>query len=99
MATLLRTRQPVARRAIAVGNDILLGNGGNDTLTGGLGNDTINGGLELDRVVESGDVSFRLTNTSLTANVNGTNTLIGIESATITGGNGNNTINGTEIRV
>lgn len=75
------------------GNDILLGNGGNDTLTGGLGNDTINGGAGIDRVVESGNVNFRLTNTSLTANANGTDTLSGIETATITGGDGNNSIN------
>lgn len=75
------------------GNDSLNGGKGNDNLTGGLGDDILIGGLGIDRVTESGDVNFRLTNTSLTANANGTDTLSGIETATITGGNSNNTIN------
>lgn len=72
-------------------NDSLNGGNGNDNLTGGLGDDILTGGLGIDRVTESGDVNFNLTNTSLTANQNGTD-ILGIETATITGGNGNNSI-------
>src|SRR5262249_35372287 len=62
------------------GNDILSGRGGNNVLAGGLGTDT---------VVESGDVNFVLTNTSLTGP--GQDTLSGIDVANLTGGAGNNT--------
>jgi Ca2+-binding RTX toxin-like protein len=62
------------------GNDTFSGRGGNNVLVGGPGTDT---------VVESGDVNFVLTNTSLTGP--GQDTLSGIEVANLTGGAGNNT--------
>lgn len=79
----------------SAGNDTLLGNAGNDILTGGLGNDTLDGGAGIDRVVESGDTTIRLNNTSLTIGTN-TDTLTGIETATLTGGAGNNLISAFE---
>lgn len=72
------------------GDDSINGLDGNDTLTGGIGNDILAGGLGVDRVVESGDVNFTLTNTRLTGN--GTDTLNSIETVFLTGGAGNNTL-------
>jgi Ca2+-binding RTX toxin-like protein len=80
------------------GNDKLQGGGtsccggaDDDTLTGNGGNDNINGGPNgFDRVVESGDVNFTLTNTTLTGH--GSDQLGGLENATLTGGGGANTI-------
>lgn len=60
------------------------------TLTGGLGNDTLVGGTKLDTLVESGDISFRLTNTQLTGF--GTDTLSGLDAAVLTGGASGNLI-------
>lgn len=79
----------------SAGNDTLLGNAGNDILTGGLGNDTLDGGAGIDRVVESGDTTIRLNNTSLTIGTN-IDTLTGIETATLTGGAGNNLLSAFE---
>lgn len=73
------------------GNDTLTGGSGTDGLTGGLGNDSLLGGGGIDLVVESGDASYTLTNTTLTGQ--GSDTLSEIEAAVLTGGNGNNTIN------
>jgi Ca2+-binding RTX toxin-like protein len=72
-------------------NNILTGNSGSNTLTGGLGDDTIAGGNGTDTILESGDVNFTLTNTSLTGN--GTDNLSSIERATLIGGASNNTLN------
>ncbi len=63
----------------------------NDTLTGSPGDDTLNGGLGIDRLLESGNVNFTLTDNSLTGL--GTDILSGIEQAQLTGGTGKNTIN------
>jgi Ca2+-binding RTX toxin-like protein len=75
------------------GSTLITGNG-NDTLTGGLGSDTLNGGATIldgnDTLVETGDVNFVLTDTSLTGL--GTDVLIGIENASLTGGAGGNVI-------
>lgn len=60
------------------------------TLTGGLGNDTIVGGLQLDTLIETADVNFRLTNSQLTGL--GTDTLSGLDAAVLTGGAGANLI-------
>src|SRR5262249_51671890 len=60
-------------------------------LTGSLGNDSLVGGTATDRLIESGNVNFTLTNTSLVGL--GTDTLSGIEQASLTGGSGNNTLN------
>jgi Ca2+-binding RTX toxin-like protein len=73
------------------GNDTLTGGSANDVLTGGSGNDVIDGGNGIDRLVESANLNFTLTNTSLTGN--GTDSLSNIETASLTGGNGNNTLN------
>jgi Ca2+-binding RTX toxin-like protein len=72
------------------GNDSMAGNGGNDSLTGGNGNDTFSGGAGSDRLVELGDASYTLTDTALTGGL-GTDSLgADIESASLTGGAGNN---------
>ncbi|HEV3473889.1 MAG TPA: calcium-binding protein [Actinomycetota bacterium] len=64
---------------------------GATTLSGGGGNDTLTGGSGIDRVAETGDANYTLTNTSLSGR--GTDTLSAIETASLTGGNGNNDIN------
>ncbi len=69
-------------------HDTIFGSDLNDTLTGGTGNDSLNGLGGTDRVVESANVSFKLTNTSLTGV--GTDRLANIEEAALTGGAGNN---------
>jgi Ca2+-binding RTX toxin-like protein len=75
------------------GNDAVIGGAGNDVLIGGLGNDGLAGGAGIDTVLESGNVNFTLTNTSLIGN--GTDALSGIEQVNLTGGIGNNTLNAT----
>lgn len=71
------------------GDDTLAGGAGDDTFTGGAGDDRFDGGLGTDTVVESGNVDFTLTPTTLTGL--GTDTLAGIESAALTAGSGANT--------
>ncbi len=75
------------------GNDILNGLAGNDTLIGGIGDDTLIGGAGIDRIEEIGDVNFTLTDSQLTGL--GTDTLSGIERATLTGGAGDNVLDAT----
>ena len=78
----------------------LQGREGHDTLRGRLSNDTINGGggtdanghAFVDRVVETRDQNFILFNGSLLIGPE-TDTLIGIEAATLTGGPSANIIN------
>ncbi len=66
-------------------NDKLYGEDGNDTLLGGTGSDTLDGGAGTgDLIVDSGNVSFTLKNSQLTGN--GTDTLVGVELASLTGG-------------
>lgn len=77
----------------AGGIDLLQGGDNNDTLSGGTENDTLDGGTGgTDSAVESADVNFSITDGSLTGL--GTDTLSNIEKARLTGGPGNNTING-----
>jgi hypothetical protein len=66
------------------GNDTLLGGTGNDKLTGGAGDDSLDGGAGTDRVVEVGDVNFKLSDSSLTGL--GSDTLTSIEQAVLVGG-------------
>ena len=74
-----------------LGNDVLKGLGGSgDRLSGGAGDDTLNGGRGIDRLVESGDVDFTLTRTSMTGL--GTDELRAIEIAELTGGDSDNVI-------
>ena len=61
------------------GDDTIRGGAGNDSLLGEGGNDSLDGGAGIDTVVETGDVNFTLTNTSLTAL--GTDSLASIEAA------------------
>jgi Ca2+-binding RTX toxin-like protein len=82
------------------GDDTLVGGEGDDDLSGGteedplnngVGNDLLNGGIGLDLVVESGNFSqFILTNQRLIAS--GIDTLVSIEQAVLTGGEGDNKI-------
>jgi Ca2+-binding RTX toxin-like protein len=75
------------------GIDTLQAGAGDDTLTGGTENDTLDGGTGTDTVVESGDLNFTLTDGSLIGL--GIDSLVSIDKATLTGGAGNNTINGS----
>ncbi|MBI1311532.1 hypothetical protein GC176_09510 [bacterium] len=72
------------------GNDFLYGQGSVDQLVGGLGDDYLNGGAGNDFLAESGDVSFVLTDVSLTGL--GSDTLVGIENVSLTGGGSANVI-------
>ena len=80
-----------------LGNDVLVGGSagdqlfgdeGNDTITGGLGNDSLDGGTDVNCLVETANVDFTLTNTSLVGV--GTDTLANFQIAKLTGGVGNN---------
>jgi Ca2+-binding RTX toxin-like protein len=73
-----------------IGNDSLIGGTGNDSLNGGAGNDSLNGGAGIDTVVQKTNANLTLTNTSLTGN--GTDSLLRIEKAELTGGIGKNII-------
>ncbi len=73
----------------AAGADTLNGGDGNDLLCGKLGSDSLDGGAGLNTLVESGNVSFTLTNTSLTGV--GTDTLANLQIANLTGGSSSNT--------
>jgi hypothetical protein len=66
------------------GDDKACAAGGDDQVTGGAGNDGLDGGAGTDRLVETGDVDFLLTASVLTGL--GTDSLVGIELATLTGG-------------
>lgn len=66
------------------GNDTIIGSVFDETISGGLGNDALKGGGGTDRLVETGDVSFVLTNSRLSGL--GTDTLAGFEQASLTGG-------------
>ena len=76
------------------GIDTLQGGSAADALTGGPGNDTLDGGGSAgDRVVETADTSFTLTNGSLVSAATGSDSLAFVELATLTGGPGANTLN------
>jgi len=73
------------------GNDKLHGQGGSlDTLSGGPGDDTLDGGDGYDHISESANVSFSVTNSTLTGL--GNDTLINIQLAQLFGGSSDNTI-------
>ena len=73
-------------------NDTLNGGDQDDVLTGGGGSNALRGDLGLDRVVETGNVNFTLTNSSLQVGAAGTS-LLSVEAATLTGGPSANVIN------
>ncbi|MFM9965524.1 MAG: beta strand repeat-containing protein [Planctomycetaceae bacterium] len=70
------------------GNDTIFGSDLDDLISGGAGNDSLNGLGGTDRLVESANANFKLTNSKLTGV--GTDKLFSIERAALTGGNGNN---------
>lgn len=78
--------------------EVFNGDGGNDTLDGGRGNDTLNGGAGNDKLVDSGefgmfdlrDTSLRLYNSA--SQLVESDTLVNIESASLTGSEGNNSL-------
>lgn len=72
------------------GNDDLRGHAQNDRLTGGDGNDTIDGGDGVDQLFEDDNRNFVLTDTSLTGV--GSDSLLAIETALISGGFSRNLI-------
>jgi Ca2+-binding RTX toxin-like protein len=74
----------------SVGSDVLNGLAGDDSLSGGAGDDTLNGGAGIDELQEQGNVNFILSDGQLIGL--GTDTLISIERASLTGGSGNNTL-------
>lgn len=78
------------------GNDSLSGSYDNDTLSGGFGNDKIDGGDGIDWLRETGNFNYRLTNTALTGGL-GTDTLLSIERASLTGGSSSNSINAGKV--
>ncbi len=76
------------------GDDRVRGQGASlDVLIGGLGTDTLDGGEGSDIVLELGDQNYVLTNSQLVATVTGTDSLVLVEAADLTGGNSANTIN------
>jgi len=73
------------------GDDFIRGLGASgDQLIGGAGNDTLNGGRGVDRLIESGDEDFTVTNSSMTGN--GTDVLLALEIAEINAGDSPNLI-------
>ena len=84
------------------GPAVLNGAGNDDTLTGGLANDSLDGGTDTDTLLATADgthPSLTLGATTLTGL--GTDSLAGVERATLRGDAGNNTLNasGTSIPV
>lgn len=73
------------------GIDRLFGSSGDDRLTSMAGNDLVDGGSGFDTLAEVGDVDFTLFAARLTGL--GSDTFRSIESAELTGGDGDNVIN------
>lgn len=72
------------------GNDSLQGQGGNDVLTGGAGDDSLDGGDGVDRIIETANANWALTDLALSGL--GSDLLSSIEEAWLTAGAGNNTL-------
>ncbi|MCC1491459.1 nidogen-like domain-containing protein [Cognatishimia sp. F0-27] len=75
------------------GDDVLRGGSGNDILIGGPGTNQLFGGAGSDLVHSFGDSDMTLTDTELTGL--GTDLLDGIERASLTGGVGDNVLDGS----
>ena len=76
------------------GHDRLMGQGSSlDSLSGGPGDDTIDGGEGYDHLIETADVDFTVTDTSLVGL--GSDTLIEIQLAQLFGGSSNNILDGS----
>ena len=78
------------------GNDTLLGGDGDDRLIGGFGNDSINGGAGNDILSSAGNSNFIATQTTLTG-PEGVDAFVNIEVIDLTGGLGNNTLDGSAL--
>jgi hypothetical protein len=77
--------------AFTLGPVLLDGGDGDDTLTGGAGDDTLDGGPGTNTLVDSGDITFTLTDSRLDGH--GTDTLSRIQRARLVGGDGDNELN------
>ena len=77
------------------GFDYLYGEEGDDTLRGGNGDDTIFGGSGSDRVLETGNLDFTVTNTQLTGR--GVDTFSEVELIEISTGGGQNILDASAV--
>ncbi len=73
-----------------IGADVINGGNGNDVIEGGSGADAMSGGGGIDTLMESADLDYTLTDSTLTGN--GSDTHNSFELARITGGVSANTI-------
>ena len=79
------------------GNDVVEGQGGSgDRLTGESGDDTLDGGAGTDTLVETADQDFDLGDNSLVGMITGTDFLLDIEQALLTGGVSANVIDASD---
>jgi len=76
------------------GNDTLRGGAGDDHLEGLAGDDLLDGGGGVDRVVGEADVDWTLTDVALEGD--GADTLVSIEAAVLTGGDGANLLDASD---
>jgi Ca2+-binding RTX toxin-like protein len=81
--------------------DVLDGGDGDDSLTGGRGNDQLDGGPGTDVLIEADDAHFslsaaRLVATSPAGAARGTDVLVGIDQAWLTGGAGANRLDAAQ---
>ena len=94
------TGSSIAVAAVALdgqgGNDTLTGSPGDDRLTGGSGADSMDGGGGTDTIAETRDANFDLGDTSLIIGGEGSDTLVSIERAELTGGTSVNTIDASD---
>jgi Ca2+-binding RTX toxin-like protein len=75
-------------------DDWMFGDDGDDRLVSTAGNDALDGGAGIDRVEADGDVNWTLTNTTLSGF--GTAALQNIDRASLTGGDGANTLDASQ---
>ena len=77
------------------GNDTLLGGAANDIFRGGFGDDNFDGADGIDRIIATQDTNFTATEGTLTGE--GNDTFINIERLQLTGGNSDNTLDGSTL--
>ncbi len=79
------------------GSDLVEGQGSSgDRLTGETGSDTLDGGMGTDTIIETADQDFDLGESSLIGMITGSDTLIDIEQALLTGGASANVIDAAD---
>ncbi len=77
------------------GNDVVLGGAGDDQLRGHEGQDVIDGGVgTLDKLSEEGETDFRITGARVVSLLYGDETPLNIDRFQLSGGAGNNLIDG-----